>query len=116
MRQKRLFGAGVIKSLNFSATIFEQLFIVNEIFIVVCKQVNNKIRFVLLENNYWYLEGSVGQGEDRETAVFQQDHLDQDGYLGIRVEEIEDTLEGRLVELCWSKEKRHKMTLRFPIE
>lgn len=116
MRQKRFFGAGVIKSLKFSAMIFEQLFIVSEIFIDVCKQVNNKIRFVLLENNYWYLEGSVGQGEDREAAVFQQEDLDQGGYPGVRVEEIEDMLEGRLVELCWSKEKRHKMTLRFLIQ
>lgn len=77
MRQKRLFGTGVIKSLNFSAMIFEQLLpIVSEVFIDVRQQVSNKIRFVLLGNNYWYWEGSVGQGEDMEAAVIQQEDLD----------------------------------------
>lgn len=93
--------------------IFEQLLpIVSEIFIDVRKQVSNKIRFVLLESNYWYWEGSVGQGEDNGGSS----HSARRPRLGIRVEEIEDMLGGGGVELCRSKEKRHKMILRFLIE
>lgn len=46
--------------------------VVNEVFINVFKQVSNKIRFVFLENKYWYCEGSVAQGEEIEAFIIQQ--------------------------------------------